>query len=77
MINQKFDLAGDFSEGLAAVRIGDSTTGKWGFIDKQGKIIITPQFDAVGKFSQGLAPVRVGNATNGKWGFISRQGHDR
>ena len=55
----------------------DSTTGKWGFIDKHGKIIITPQFDAVGKFSQGLAPVRVGNAETGKWGFISKEHEPR
>ena len=32
VINPQFDSAGSFSEGLAAVRIGDDETGKYGFI---------------------------------------------
>ena len=32
VIPPQFSPAKDFSEGLAAVRIGDATTGKWGFI---------------------------------------------
>jgi hypothetical protein len=40
----QFDEATDFTEGLAAVRLGDYTTGKCGYIDKQGKFVITPQF---------------------------------
>lgn len=32
VINPQFDEAQPFSEGLAAVRIGDDETGKWGFI---------------------------------------------
>ena len=70
-INPQFSEAYPFREGLAAVRIGDSKTGKWGFIDKQGKMVINPQFDHVtfeGTFSEGLAGVRIG----GKWGYISR-----
>lgn len=31
--------------------------GKWGFIDRTGKIRIEPQFDAVDGFSDGLARV--------------------
>ena len=31
-INPQFDAADHFSDGLAAVRIGDYETGKWGFI---------------------------------------------
>ena len=30
--NPQFDGARSFSDGLAAVRIGDYETGKWGFI---------------------------------------------
>jgi len=64
-----------FPEGLAAVRIGDDETGKWGFIDKSGKLVISPQFDAIshGGFSEGLASVRIGDDKTGKWGFISRR----
>ncbi len=44
-INPQFDSALSFSEGLAAVRIGDSETGKWGYIDTTGRMMIDPQFD--------------------------------
>jgi len=40
VIPPKYDAASDFSEGLAAVRIGDRNTGKWGFIDKSGKEVL-------------------------------------
>ena len=74
VINPQFDWAGDFSEGLAAVRVGDVKTGKVGFIDKQGKFVINPQFDWAGEFSESLAAVRVGDNKTGKWGFIDKQG---
>jgi hypothetical protein len=35
-------------ETLAAVKIG----GKWGYIDKTGKIVIKPQFDEAGDFQK-------------------------
>ena len=44
--------------------------GKWGFIDKTGKIIINPQFDEVDFFSEGLCAVKIGN----KWGYIDKKG---
>ena len=70
-IAPRFDAAGDFSDGLAAVRIGR----KWGFIDRSGSLVIRPRFvegDAPfsTKFSDGLAAVRYGD----KWGFIDRTG---
>ena len=52
-VGGKFDEAWDFSEGLAAVKIG----GKVGFINKAGEIVINPQFDNAGSFSEGLARV--------------------
>ena len=44
--------------------------GKWGYIDKTGKMVIAPQFDATDGFSEGLANVRVGQ----KWGYIDKTG---
>ena len=44
--------------------------GKYGFMDRSGKTIITPQFDGAGGFSEGLADVRVG----AKWGYIDTKG---
>ena len=62
----KFQEAGEFSEGLAAVKI----KGKWGFIDKRGKIVIQCQFLNVSKFDNGLATFME----KGLYGFINRQG---
>lgn len=44
--------------------------GKYGFVDRDGKIVINPQFDRAGDFAEGLAPVRLGN----KWGFVGTDG---
>jgi glucan-binding YG repeat protein len=41
----------NFSAGLAAVKISD----KWGYINKNGDIIITPQYDVALNFFKGLA----------------------
>lgn len=64
VIAQKFDHAGDFSDGLAPVCIKD----KWGFIDKQGKYQIVLTYQDARPFSEGIAAVKQ----NGKWGFIDK-----
>ena len=46
-----------------AVRIGT----KWGFIDKNAKVVIEPQFDAVWLDYEGMSAVLVGE----KWGFVN------
>jgi hypothetical protein len=33
---------------------------RWGFIDKEGKLVINPQFDFAGAFRDGLANVMIG-----------------
>jgi len=71
-IDLQWESAFSFSQGLAAVRLGDILTGKWGYIDKAGKYVINPQFDDVSYFSEGLAAVRIGDDETGKWGFIAR-----
>jgi WG containing repeat len=48
------DRNADFSEGLAAVR---AANGKLGYIDKAGKVVISPQFLYARPFSEGLAAV--------------------
>lgn len=72
LIEPQFDEAYPFSEGLAAVRIGDSRTGLWGYINKRGKLVIPPQFSEVWNFSEGLA--RVGYRENNLWGYIDKKG---
>ena len=42
--------------------------GRWGYIDKTGKVVINPQFEKAQPFSEGLAAIRLGR----KWGFVDR-----
>jgi hypothetical protein len=72
-----------YSEGLACI----DYNGKYGYIDKKGKISITPRFDYAGGFSNGLAVVGIGSWHTddkeeytgdsfflGKYGYINKKG---
>ncbi len=74
VINPQFDYANYFSEGLAAIRIGDDKTGKYGFINKKGEIVISPQFDHAYAFSEELAAVCIGSWETQKCGFVNKEG---
>jgi len=63
-----FAAARDFSEGLAPVQ--DEASQLWGYIDRAGDYVISPQFDQAYAFSDGLAGVQVGD----KRGFITPDG---
>ncbi|MCH2042626.1 MAG: WG repeat-containing protein [Saprospiraceae bacterium] len=65
-----------FNEGLAAFL---SKEGKWGFIDRSGKVVIEPQFTSMAindkipslhPFNDGLAAV----GTDKGWGYINTEG---
>lgn len=58
----------EYNEGLAGVKDAD---GKWGFIEKTGKIVIPCQWKKALFFSEGLAGVQDDNE---KWGFIDKTG---
>lgn len=66
IIDPKYDWIDRYREGLAPY----SDDGKWGFIDREGKIMIEPQFEQVAGFSEGLSAVKIDN----KWGFIDHEG---
>jgi hypothetical protein len=72
----KFDGAGIFSAGLAAVDIKEKT----GYIDKTGKFVIQPRFISGFSFSEGLAVVLIrrigqeGKTSFYKYGYIDRSG---
>jgi hypothetical protein len=44
--------------------------GKFGYIDRSGKVVIPPSFDEAHQFSNGLALVK----TNGRYRYIDRKG---
>ena len=44
--------------------------GKYGFMDRAGRTVITPQFDEAAEFSEGFARVKVG----ARFGFINTKG---
>ncbi len=77
VIQPQFRRAEPFSEGLAAVVIGDNedTIGRLGYIDKSGAVVIRPQFSGSSGgdhlFAQGLAAVET---QAGKWGYIDKTG---
>jgi hypothetical protein len=74
-----------FSEGLVPI----ATKGKWGFMDRTGKLAIEATFEDAESFSEGLAPVKVrsektiwcppdaaGNRSGSTmmWGYIDKTG---
>lgn len=61
--DDKSDLVSCFPQG-----------GKFGYIDKSGKVIIAPQFFAAKDFADGLAAVRVEETADSKYGYIDRTG---
>src|SRR5262249_50629632 len=55
---------------FACVRPALAEPTGWGFIDKTGKVVVSPRFGQVGSFSGGLAAVELDE----KWGFINKSG---
>lgn len=65
---EKFQDAGDFYNGIAAVKKGN----KWGFIDSSGNIIIDYKYDSVDLgFHEGIVAVKLSD----KWYFVDQQGN--
>lgn len=70
----KYAVVESISEGMVPVM---SKSGKWGFVNTDGKEVIAPQYDytnghfgGVYGFSQGLAGMKKGD----KWGYITKSG---
>ncbi len=66
VIPPQYEAAGEFSEGLAAVKVGAS----YGAIDPAGKLVVPARFELVHAFRGGRARVVLGKKT----GFIDRNG---
>lgn len=71
IIEPRFKVARDFSEGLAYVEAPDFK----GFIDRDGKLVIRLDYRFTKDFHEGLAAVGTsGNGDRGNWGYIDRSG---
>ncbi len=46
------------------------SSGKWGFVNEKGNVVIKPSFSEAKSFSCGVAAVKK----NDKWGFINKDG---
>ena len=44
--------------------------GKWGYVDGDGKWVVTPKCDYAHECHEGLAEVKLGE----KWGYVDAQG---
>ncbi|MCL2053114.1 MAG: WG repeat-containing protein [Oscillospiraceae bacterium] len=71
---QNFRKLPSFSEGLAAIGIGDDYGYKRGYVDKTGEVVIPFEYTYTRDFSEGLAAVCVGDWENPRWGFIDKKG---
>lgn len=60
LIKPRYKFIGDYSEGLASIKIGR----KYGYINKYGKLVIKPQFDSARDFINGIAAIS-GNSISG------------
>jgi hypothetical protein len=71
-IKSQFDSFGDFHEGKAIVGMHDKKTNAmlYGYIRKDGSLLIKPQFHEASDYSNGIARVRV----NQEWGYVNSAG---
>ena len=60
------DICYQYNEGLCDVKVEN----KWGYIDRTGKMVISPQFDDADSFEGGLAKVKIGD----EFGYIDKTG---
>ncbi len=68
IVEPKYMLVKEFSEGMAAVILNDQEL--WGFINHTGKMVIPAKYSEVGNFSEGVALVEQ----DGKWLLIDKNG---
>lgn len=60
-------FGGQFSEGWVRWPFYG---GKWGYLDKNGSVAVSPLYDCTWDFSEGLARVQIAD----KWAFIDKAG---
>lgn len=68
VIQPNYDTTFAFSEGLGRIR----QNGKYGFVDRSGKLVVSAKYEAVDDFHGGFAAV----FTNNRVSYINKQGID-
>lgn len=71
LYDDSFKRIGDFEADKIGIPTDDNmfafcSSGKWGFVDDKGKILIEASYDDALSFSNGLAAICI----DGEWGFI-------
>lgn len=72
LVNDKGQWEVSPTLGVQELLPGDQTLsgalidGKYGFVDRSGKLRIANRYESIGRFSEGLAPVKIGT----QWGYI-------
>lgn len=64
--------SGRLSNGMANVQLENG--GPHGFIDKTGRVVVTPQYSATGDFHEERARVRLQGSGRDQYGFIDKAG---
>jgi len=76
-----YDLKGNVKNSFSAKKMDfyyggliafQDKSEKWGFIDSDGKVVISPKYSEAKSFSGGLGAVKV----NDKWGFVISSGKE-
>jgi len=68
VIKCEYDSTFKFSDGLAKVKLN----GKYGYIDKSGKMVIPAKLESAGDFSEGFTL----NLVNGRYQYLDKKGLD-
>jgi len=73
-VGKDYNSVGDFKEGLAVAQKGK----KYGYIDKQGKVVVDFIYDGAWGFGDGLARVKkyVNNGYGTHYGYINSKGEE-
>ncbi|WP_274363641.1 WG repeat-containing protein [Paenibacillus thermotolerans] len=70
----EYDFAGAYSDGLGLVGVWEGIW-KYGYVDKNGKVVIKPQFNFAENFIEGTAVVGMGKSlSKAKYGYIKTNG---
>lgn len=68
--SDEYNISDRFSEALIAICPNGYKSKKWGYMNKQGKVVIPGKYSTAADFSEGLAFV----CRNGYSGFINKKG---